>query len=490
MTAPVPPPITDKDRRSIVIGALVSMFLAALDQTIMSPALPTIGAQLGDAAWLSWVISAYFLTATAVTPLYGKLADIKGRRPVLFSAVGIFLVGSVICAVAPSMAALIIGRAIQGVGGGGLMALAQTIIGDVVPPKERSRYVVFITGVWATASIAGPVVGGVFAQHVHWSLIFWINLPIGLVAIVLTERALRKLPVVHRDHALDWLGSVLVVLATVALMFALTLGGTRFPWGSTEILALIGASALLFAGFALHLGRAPEPLIPPRVMRNPVIAPTVTGLFFAMGASVGLSVYFPVYLELVEGFDAASAGFALVGFMVGTVAGANTSGRMMAHTPRYKRIGVAGGVMAAVAFATLAAAVGTAPFWLIEVLIFIGGFGNGTQFPVTTVSVQNAAEPRDLGTATSTMSFMRSLGSVVGVATLGAILIGTGVVENIGEAAAGRHATDAASIAAAVDAFRWLFGFAAIAQLVAVGFLSLAEERPLRGRAPVHEPSE
>ncbi len=281
--------ITEDDRRMIVIGALISMMLAALDSTIVSPALPTIGAALGQTEWLPWVVSAYFLTGTAVTPLYGKLADIKGRRPVLFSAVGIFILGSIVCAMAPTMPILVIGRAIQGLGGGGLIALAQTIIGDVVPPKERSRYMVYISGVWAFASLAGPVVGGFFAQHLSWALIFWINLPLGAVALALSERTLRKLPRVHRDHRLDVTGAVLIVAATVALLLALTWGGTALPWGSPEILALIGGSLLLFVAFGWHLTRIEEPLIPPRVLKDPVIATATGSIFFSSIAFVGLS---------------------------------------------------------------------------------------------------------------------------------------------------------------------------------------------------------
>ncbi len=224
---------------------------------------------------------------------YGKLADIKGRRPVLFAAVGIFIVGSILCAVATSMAFLIVGRAIQGIGGGGLIALAQTIIGDVVPPRERSRYVGYITGVWATASVAGPVIGGVFAEHVHWSLIFWINIPLGLAAVLLSERTLRKLPRVSRAHRLDWQGALVIVAATVALQLALTWGGTRWPWSSAPILGLFALAIILFALFAVRLTTAVEPLIPPRVLRNPVIAAATMSLFFSSMAFVGLTVFVP-----------------------------------------------------------------------------------------------------------------------------------------------------------------------------------------------------
>lgn len=481
MTAETPAPITERDRTAIVVGALISMLLAALDQTIVAPALPTIGAALGDPAWLSWVVSAYFLTATAVTPLYGKLADLKGRRPVLFAAVGIFLAGSVICAVAPSMAVLIVGRAIQGLGGGGLIALAQTIIGDVVPPRERSRYMAYISGVWAIASIAGPVVGGLFAEHVHWSLIFWINLPLGAGALYLSERTLRKLPPVHRNHALDWLGAVLIVGATVLLMLAMTWGGTRYAWSSLEILSLIAVSAVLFTVFVVHQMRAPEPLVPPRVLRNPVIATATGSLFFSMTAMVGLSVFIPVYFQLVDGLGAADAGFALVGYLGGTVIGANVAGRIMGISPNYKRAAVIGSGVGVLGLVLLAAVAETASFWTTQAIITVIGIGLGTQFPVTTVSVQNAAEQRDLGVATASLAFLRSLGSVLGVALLGAVLIGWGVVEQIGEGAAAGASTSSAE---AAKAFSVVFAVAAGAQAIAFVLMCLMRQQPLRGRGP------
>jgi len=482
MTEPAPQ-VTAEERRLIVGGALIAMMLAALDQTIVAPALPTIGAALGEPAWLPWVISAYFLTATAVTPLYGKLADLKGRRVVLMAAIGIFVAGSVVCALAPGMAVLIVGRAVQGLGGGGLIALAQTIIADVVPPRERSTYMVYVTAVWAFASLAGPVVGGVLAQHLDWTLIFWINLPLAAAAIVMTDRTLRKLPVSRRDQTLDVAGAVLVVLATVALMLALTWGGVRYAWGSAPILALLAASLLLFALFARHLGTRAEPLIPPRVLKNPVVAAATASMFFAMIAFVGLSVYLPLYQVMVQGLDAAGAGIALVAFMIGTVAGANTAGRAMRTVRRYRRLPVAGALLALAALVLLAAVAPTASFVSVEILIFLVGAGIGTLFPVATISVQNAVDTADLGVATGTLSFMRSLGSVIGVAVLGAVLLGYGVVETIGEAA-GHGSVEPERAAAAGTAFRSLFLVAAGAEAIALVFLLMMRQLPLRGAPP------
>jgi MFS family permease len=282
-----PQTISHEQRRDVVIGVLTAMMLAALDQTIVAPALPTIGASLGDADFIAWIISVYLLTGTAVTPLYGKLSDIHGRRPILSLALGVFLIGSVICALATSMPVIIVGRAVQGLGGGGLVALAQTVIADVVPPRERSRYVVYISTVWATSSVAGPILGGFFAQHLSWTLIFWINLPIGALAFFMTHTRLRGLPQIRRDHRLDVLGAALITSSTVLFMLVLTLGGSRLPWTSPLILSFLAIASLLAALLIAHLRRAPEALIPLDIFRNEVVGTATASLFLSMFAFIG-----------------------------------------------------------------------------------------------------------------------------------------------------------------------------------------------------------
>src|SRR5215469_16206145 len=235
--------------REIIVGILIAMFLAALDQTIVAPALPTIGSSLGNAEYLSWIVTAYLLTATAVTPLYGKLADLRGRRPVIFGAIGIFVSGSIISALAQSMLMLVIGRAIQGVGGGGLGALAMTVIGDVVAPRERGQYQGYISGMWGIASLAGPIAGGFLTHKLHWSMIFWINLPLAALAIAVLNSPLKKLPTTRGHNRLDLLGAGLVILATTALMLALTWGGSRYAWASPQILGLTAVSLVFWVLF-------------------------------------------------------------------------------------------------------------------------------------------------------------------------------------------------------------------------------------------------
>lgn len=471
------PRLGDRERLTIVLGAIVVLMLAALDQTIVSPALPTIGAKLGDVEYLSWIVSAYFLAATAVTPLYGKLADLKGRRPTLYAAIIIFTLGSILCALAPTMILLVIGRAVQGLGGGGLISLVQTVIGDVVSPRERGRYMGWISLVWATASVTGPIVGGVFAEHLHWSLIFWINVPLAAVALVMIHRALRRLPDVHRPQRLDLLGAVLIVGGTIALMLALTWGGTRLAWSSPTILGLIGVAVTAFVGFGVHIARTEDALIPLAIFRNPVIAVTTSAMFFVMGSWLSLTVWVPVWFEQVHGLGAANAGFGLIALTLGTVLGSNAAGRVMMRVARYKRVALGGAMLAAVSVAVLAAGAGSLSFLGAEVVLALTGVGTGLLFPISTVVVQNAVERRDLGIATATHAFLRSLGSVVIVAILGSIFIRSGLGASI-EAGA-PHVPVAAGLAAST--FTAIFATAAGG--LTIGFLILLrlEERPLGG---------
>lgn len=462
---------TQAEKLTIVLSALAALLLAALDQTIVAPALPTIGGVLGHPEWLSWVVSAYFLAATAVTPLYGKLADLEGRRPTLYAAIAIFSLGSVISALAPNMAVLILGRAVQGLGGGGLVSLVQTIIGDVVPPIERAKYMVWISLTWAIASITGPLLGGVFTEHLHWSMIFWINLPIAAIATLTIRRAMHRLPETRRPARLDLAGSALIVVASSSLMLALTLGSGGRPWGSPGVLGLFAAAAVGFGWFFLHIARTEEALIPLSVLRDRVIAVATFTLFFVMAGNIGLSVYAPLYFESVHGLAPAAAGMGLLALSVGTVAGANVAGRWMVRIAHYRRLALAGAATAIVAMALLAGFADRLPFWGAEILIAAIGAGTGSLFPICTVAVQNAVERRDLGVAMSTLAFLRSLGSVVAVAVLGAVLL------------ASMPAAGSADVAAPALPFRNLFATAIVGLVVGFALLLFLEERPLRDRS-------
>lgn len=467
--------------RMVVIGAILTIFLGALDQTIVVTALPSIGRDLGALQNLSWVVTAYFLAAVAVTPLYGKLSDIYGRRPMVLVAIGLFTAGSVACALAPTMAVLILARAVQGLGGGALIALAQTVIADVVPPRERGRYQGYIGGVFALASVAGPVLGGVLSEHLHWSFIFWINVPLAALAYAMTSRVLKMLPARHRPHRLDILGAVLMMSATLSLMLALTWGGTTYPWGSPRILGLVGLSAACAGLLAMRLRLAEEPFIPLHVLANRVVRSATAASFFGMGAMIGTTVYMPLYFELHLGFDAARSGLGLIPLMAGVVVGATVSGRLMSKVVHYKRtpmFGLSLAVFAATAIALRSGAAGTLE---VEFLLALLGIGIGTHLPVVTVSVQNAVPPSSVGTATSLLNFFRALGSALLVTALGAIFLATIGLPDIAGASIELLVAEAARDAANFDfAFRCVFLGVATSLMVSLVLLLGLEELPLR----------
>jgi EmrB/QacA subfamily drug resistance transporter len=463
----------------ILGGLMLAMFLSALDQTIVATALATIGRAYGDVESLAWIVTAYLLAATVVTPLYGKLSDIHGRRPVMLTGIAIFVAGSIACALAPTMPALIAARALQGLGGGGLIALSQTIVGDAVSPRERGRYQGYFGAVFATASIAGPVLGGVFAEHLHWSMIFWINVPLGLLAFAITGRALKALPRHERPHDLDFLGAGLMVTGTIALLLALNWGGMRYAWSSPQIAGLIGAAIVLFALFGWRLGVAPEPFVPLSIMRNRVVAYAIGCASLAYGTMIALTIYAPVYFETVLGLSASGAGLTLIPFMGGVVIGSTFGGRLMAKIRRYKRIGIVGLPFAFAALAPIAFVPAQLNVAAVATLLFVTGCGIGTVLPITTVSVQNAVLPWQLGTVTGVINFMRALTSALMVALYGAFLFG-----GAGAKGVGLESLKAAGAAASLEShFRLIFAAAAICLAVSWLFLLAMEERPLRSGA-------
>ena len=473
------PPLDHAAIRSIIIGILLAMLLAALDQTIVATAMPTIGRDLGDVVHLSWIVTAYLLTSTAVTPLYGKLSDIHGRRKTMMVAIVMFMAGSFACALSRSMTTLILARGLQGLGGGGLISLAQTIIADVVSPKERARYQGYIASVFVASSIAGPVLGGFFAEHLHWSMIFWINLPLGLLAFRMTDRELRRLPRHEKPHRLDILGAALMVLATIALLLALTWGGAVYPWLSVPIVVLLVLSIGFWILFALRLMSAAEPLLPLSVLLNPVVSRGTIAACFTMGTFIGLTIYVPIYLEVALGFSASSTGLALIPLMVGVIIGATGAGRSMGFLKHYKRPPQIGLAVACAGVLTLAMLPAGLPLLVVETLLSVIGIGVGTVLPVTTVSVQNAVPLHQLGTATGSMNFFRSLGGAIVVAGFGAIVLG-------GHAGLTLNALSQGS-PGLVGTFRWVFAAAGIGLALGLCALLTMEERPLRsgsGTAP------
>lgn len=470
------PPLSEKEKNAIIGGVLLSMLLAALDQTIVAPAMPTIAGSLGHAEYLPWVVTGYLLTATALAPLYGKISDIYGRRPTIYAAVLIFLAGSVVSALAPNMLTLVVGRAIQGIGGGGLFALSQTVIGDLVPPRERARYAAWIAGTWAVASIAGPLLGGAFAEHLHWSLIFWINVPLGLLAMGIVNNPLKKLPIAAKRHSIDALGALLLIVATALLLLALNWGGSTYAWLSEEILALVAASAIVWAAFAFRLMRAAEPLISLEVLGNPIVLAGTLSMFTLQAANVGLSVYLPVYLQSVLGLTASESGIAMLGLLLGTVAGATLSGKTIPRFTHYKRIALAGALFSAVCLVGIALVAANASLLVVQLLTICIGLGAGATFPVCTISVQNAVDNAHLGVATGVLTFLRTLGSALGVAMLGAVALGYGLPLGGEALRVGEHVTTA-------EPFAMIFLVCAVTTLLGFMTLWLMPEKPLRGYA-------
>jgi MFS family permease len=434
--------------------------------------MTTIGRSLGHVEHLPWVISAYLVTATAVTPLYGKLADIYGRRSVIFVAVSAFMAASVLCAIAPNLWTLIAARALQGLGGGGLIALAQTVMGDLVPPKQRGKYAAQISAVWATSSVAGPLVGGVFAEHLHWSLVFWINLPIGLAALAMMNGPLKELPFTPRRHRLDVPGAALVVGATSLAMLALSIGRIGGHWTSPTVLGLSAAATVATALFIWRVKTFAEPLIPLEVLREPVVLRGTIAVAFGMGGFVGLTTIVPIYLQLSNGVGPDVSAIGLIGMAAGTVLGALFTGRAIPQLTRYRTPAIAGLALSCAALAAMAALSDRTSFLAAELLLFLYGLGLGPIFPTVTVSVQNAAAARDLGAATGLLAFMRSLGSAFGVAVLGAIVLGAG----------GGFEIEPSS-------FRLAFLAALASTAAGLALLSAMPERPLRD-APSPLPSE
>src|SRR5215471_12011108 len=310
MRDPLTPPSDYLDHaaaRRIVVGVLLTMLLAALDQVMVATALPTIAASLGDVENMSWVVTANLLSATAVTPLYGKLSDIHGRRAMLLIAIGVYAVGSLACALAPSMLALIFGRAVQGLGGGGLMPLVQTIIGDVASPRDRPRYQAY-----TSSTLGGPILGGFIAEHFHWSWIFWFNLPLCGLAFLFTHNVLQRLPRHDRRHEFDVLGAVLMVGAAVPLLLALTWGGRRYGWGSPQILALFVACATLWSLFAWRMLTAKEPFIPVSVLRDGAMRVGTAAAFYAVGVVIALTIVLPLYAQLALGLSVSESAWTII----------------------------------------------------------------------------------------------------------------------------------------------------------------------------------
>src|SRR3984893_4985816 len=409
--------------RLSLAGLLTTMALASLDQNIVSTALPRIVGELGGLAHLPWVITAFMLTATATAPVYGKLSDMHGRRPLFVVAITVFIAGSALCGLPALMTGLILFRGLQGLGAGGLMVLAQTAIADLVPPRQRGRYQGLFSGVSALCSVTGPVLGGVIADALSWRRIFYVTLPVGMVALSLILIGLPRTERPRVVHRIDYPGAVLLTLMTAALLLLLSWGGPGAAWSSPTIVGLgLGAAAL----FVLLLARervAAEPILPLPLFRNRVFAVAITVVAITATALFGAFVFLPTFFQLVQGKSPSDAGLLTAPLMAGLIVASVIGGRLVSALGRYKRLSMLGLGLAVAGLAAIArAARAAAPLPAIEAALVVTGAGLGLVMPNLTVAIQNAVPPGMLGVATSAVSFFRSLGGAFGVALSGSLL--------------------------------------------------------------------
>jgi len=457
-------------------GVMFAMFLAAIDQTILASAMPAIVASLGGFADLSWIVTGYLLAATVAAPFYGHIGDRFGRRATLLVALAIFTLASLGCALAPTLWALILARVAQGLGGGGLMTLSQALIGENVPPRERIRFQGYIAAVFATSSTLGPLLGAYLTEYLSWRAVFFINLPLGIVAALLAMRIPLHPPHPRGTFRADVPGALLFATGVLSLLFALSSAGGRFGWSDWRLYAALAFALVCLAVLIAWERRASDPLIPVRLLASPVIwrSNIVVACFAA--ALFGSVLYLPLYLQLGRGFGIGESGLLLLPITLSIAASAALTGRRIARTGKltaYPKLGLA---VATIAFVALAASVAAAPISVVLALTMLAGIGLGTTMPPTQVIVQTAGGRASLGSAVASISVSRSIGGAVGVALIGAVLFGVvgrndaplasilpQIAESGGRFLATLPAVQRDAIAAHLDgAFRIVFGVLAV----------------------------
>jgi EmrB/QacA subfamily drug resistance transporter len=440
-----PLPASPREVRTVFAGLMLALALASLDQNIVGVALPQIVSDLGGLSRLTWVVTAFLVTSTATTPVYGKLSDMYGRKPLFIVAIIIFLTGSSLCGLSRSMTELVIFRGIQGLGAGGLIALAQTTIADLVAPRDRGRYQGLFGAVFAFSSIAGPLLGGFITDVLSWRWIFYVNVPVGILALALIAFGFRR-PHHAVAHRIDYAAVTLLTSATVALLLVLSWGGVQFPWSSPIIISLAIAAAVLTGLLIRVERRSTEPILSPHIFHNRivVIGTSVMGLTF-MGL-FGAAVFLPLFFQLVLGYPPTQAGLLMAPMTVGMIAASFIGGRMVSRTGRYKIFPVVGLAGAALSYVVvmLAATMGGG-INVVEAALIVLGIGFGLVMPNLVVAIQNAVGPREQGAATATAAYFRSLGGTFGVALSGAIMTGQ------------LHALDAGHLAGITRGGRALF---------------------------------
>jgi MFS family permease len=400
-SAPVPPlaapqPLSERGRRIIVMSMMLPAFLGSVDQSILATSLPTIGRDLGDVHELPWLITAYLIAATALTPLYGKFADIHGRRASLLIALGVYITGSLISASSTSMLMLICGRVVQGCGGGGLITTATMILGDIAAPKDRGKYYAYFSIAFTTAGGCGPALGGWICDHLPWWVIFLWNLPLSIMALVFALTVLRRLPRYDKPHRLDFIGALLIMAASSSFMLALNLGGGRYPWLSAPVLGLMACALALGSAVVVRLRTAVEPLIPIAILTDPAARLTILSNCFGWGSLIGLNIFLPMYLQTALGWSATSSGMSLMVLMVTLNASAGVSSQLLGRVKHYKIVPSLCLVVGIAAVLSLALSASTMTPLKFEVILFLIGVGFGPTAPMTQVALQNTVASHHL----------------------------------------------------------------------------------------------
>ncbi|MSV75670.1 MAG: DHA2 family efflux MFS transporter permease subunit [Actinobacteria bacterium] len=410
----------------VLSGLMVGLLLAALDQTIVSTALKSIVEDFDGLAHYTWVVTAYLLTSTASTPLYGKISDLYGRRPVFQFAIITFLIGSFAAGAATSMTQLIAFRAIQGLGAGGLMSLTFVIIGDIISPRERGKYQGYFGGVWGLSSVAGPLLGGYFSDHAQilgvtgWRWIFYINLPFGIAALIITSISLH-IPKVKREHSIDYLGALLLVSGVSALLLGISVYGPQDGWQTSKTLITIAVALALMLLFIFQESRAKEPILPLTLFKNHTFSVTSFMAFIIGAGMFGAIIMLPLYLQIVKGDSATSAGLKLIPFMIGIVSMSIVSGKLITKHGHYKRFPIIGLAMMTLGLAMMSTLTETTAFWKLSIYAILIGAGLGFSMQTIVIALQNSVEFKDMGVATSANTFFRSIGATMGVALFGTV---------------------------------------------------------------------